>query len=88
MWSPSSEQSELPLGLDGSHGDTSRFERRDRIGDGGAARLLGLCDIHEMPATIRDFLSKIYGRYPKPKKKLGGAGGAAAGEAGGAAAAE
>jgi len=57
-------------------------------GDGGAARLLGLCDLHEMPATIRDFLSEIYRRYPKPKNRSRGAGDYAAGEIGGAAAVE
>ena len=38
-------------------------------GDGGAARLLSLCDINEMPPTITAFLSEIYQQYPKPKRK-------------------
>lgn len=58
-------------------------------GDGGAARLLGLCTIGEMPATVRGFLSEIYQRYPKPKKKSDQAkGGDGALEGGDAAAAE
>jgi putative ATP-dependent endonuclease of the OLD family len=38
-------------------------------GEGGAARLLEQCDIGELPKTITDFLSEIYKRYPKPKRK-------------------
>jgi len=38
-------------------------------GDGGAARLLSLCATAELPDTITAFLSDIYQRYPKPKKK-------------------
>lgn len=38
-------------------------------GEGGAARLLELCDMGELPKTITDFLTDIYQRYPRPKRK-------------------
>lgn len=38
-------------------------------GEGGAARLLELCTVGELPKTITDFLADIYQRYPKPKRK-------------------
>jgi putative ATP-dependent endonuclease of OLD family len=38
-------------------------------GEGGAARLLELCTPAELPATLTKFLSDIYQRYPKPKRK-------------------
>ena len=38
-------------------------------GEGGAAKLLQLCAVAELPKTITDFLSDIYQRYPKPKRK-------------------
>jgi putative ATP-dependent endonuclease of OLD family len=38
-------------------------------GEGGAARLLELCQEGELPKTITDFLAEIYNRYPKPKRK-------------------
>ena len=37
-------------------------------GDGGAAQLLELCMIGELPPTIVAFLADIYQRYPKPKR--------------------
>lgn len=40
-------------------------------GEGGAARLLQLCSVAELPKTITDFLADIYQRYPKPKRKEG-----------------
>lgn len=39
-------------------------------GEGGAARLLGLCLVTELPHTITAFLDEIYQRYPRPKRKL------------------
>lgn len=39
-------------------------------GEGGAARLLGLCLVTELPHTITTFLDEIYRRYPRPKRKL------------------
>lgn len=39
-------------------------------GEGGAARLLELCAVGELPPTIRGFLGEIYQRYPKPKRRL------------------
>lgn len=39
-------------------------------GEGGAARLLDLCAVAELPSTITDFLGEIYKRYPKPKRNL------------------
>lgn len=39
-------------------------------GDGGAARLLGACDVAELPATIKDFLGTVYLSYPRPAKKV------------------
>lgn len=39
-------------------------------GEGGAARLLDLCSIQELPPTITSFLDAIYLRYPKPKRPL------------------
>ncbi|MDA8383194.1 MAG: AAA family ATPase [Betaproteobacteria bacterium] len=39
-------------------------------GEGGAARLLDLCAVGELPPTITGFLAEIYQRYPKPKRKL------------------
>ncbi|CAJ7950140.1 ATP-dependent nuclease [Burkholderia pseudomallei] len=38
-------------------------------GEGGAAKLLELCTVAELPPTITAFLSDIYQRYPKPKRK-------------------
>ncbi|WP_223871893.1 hypothetical protein [Candidatus Dactylopiibacterium carminicum] len=38
-------------------------------GEGGAAKLLQLCAVAELPKTITDFLTDIYQRYPKPKRK-------------------
>jgi putative ATP-dependent endonuclease of OLD family len=38
-------------------------------GEGGAAKLLELCPLAELPKTIADFLADIYQRYPKPKRK-------------------
>lgn len=38
-------------------------------GEGGAARLLDLCSADELPPTIMAFLSDIYQRYPKPKRR-------------------
>jgi putative ATP-dependent endonuclease of OLD family len=38
-------------------------------GEGGAARLLELCDTDELPSTITAFLSEVYQRYPKPKRR-------------------
>lgn len=38
-------------------------------GDSGAARLLELCDVGELPPTITTFLGAIYARYPKPERK-------------------
>lgn len=38
-------------------------------GEGGAARLLESCAVGELPATLTTFLSEIYQRYPKPKRK-------------------
>lgn len=37
-------------------------------GDSGAARLLELCDVGELPQTITAFLTAIYKRYPKPER--------------------
>lgn len=39
-------------------------------GEGGAARLLELCAVGQLPPTITGFLGEIYQRYPKPKRKL------------------
>lgn len=39
-------------------------------GEGGAARLLELCDTHELPPTIVAFMQEVYARYPRPKRKL------------------
>ncbi len=38
-------------------------------GEGGAAKLLELCTVAELPPTITAFLSDVYQRYPKPKRK-------------------
>lgn len=38
-------------------------------GEGGAAKLLQFCAVAELPKTITDFLTDIYQRYPKPKRK-------------------
>jgi len=38
-------------------------------GEGGAAKLLQLCTVADLPQTITDFLADIYQRYPKPKRK-------------------
>lgn len=37
-------------------------------GEGGAAKLLHLCSVAELPKTITEFLADIYRRYPKPKR--------------------
>ena len=39
-------------------------------GEGGAARLLELCDTNELPPTIMAFMQNVYARYPRPKRKL------------------
>ncbi|WP_314323262.1 AAA family ATPase [Comamonas aquatica] len=39
-------------------------------GDSGAARLLDLCSVAELPASLTAFLTEIYGRYPRPKRTL------------------
>jgi putative ATP-dependent endonuclease of OLD family len=39
-------------------------------GEGGAARLIELCSVAELPATAVGFLNTIYARFPRPKKKL------------------
>lgn len=39
-------------------------------GDGGAARLLGACDVAELPATIKDFLGAVYLLNPRPVRKI------------------
>lgn len=38
-------------------------------GEGGAARLVDLCTVAELPPTITGFLGEIYQRYPKPKRR-------------------
>ncbi len=38
-------------------------------GEGGAARLIELCLVNELPTTISNFLYEIYNRFPKPKKR-------------------
>jgi putative ATP-dependent endonuclease of OLD family len=38
-------------------------------GDGGAARLIGLCSAEELPRTITAFLKQIYARFPKPRHR-------------------
>lgn len=38
-------------------------------GEGGAAKLLEFCSVDELPKTVTDFLSDIYQRYPKPKRR-------------------
>ena len=38
-------------------------------GEGGAAKLLELCTVGDLPKTITDFLADIYQRYPKPQHK-------------------
>lgn len=38
-------------------------------GESGAARLLQLCSVAELPKSITEFLANIYQRYPKPKRK-------------------
>lgn len=35
-------------------------------GNGYAARLLDLCDVHELPEGITDFLERVYADFPKP----------------------
>jgi putative ATP-dependent endonuclease of OLD family len=39
-------------------------------GEGGAARLIELCEAPELPATITDFLKSIYAEFPRPKSVL------------------
>lgn len=38
-------------------------------GEGGAARLLELCDMDELPQTITAFLGEVYKLYPRPKRR-------------------
>ncbi len=38
-------------------------------GEGGAARLLELCSVGELPSTIVEFLKGIYAAFPKPKRR-------------------
>jgi putative ATP-dependent endonuclease of OLD family len=35
-------------------------------GEGGAARLVELCEIAELPKTILEFLDPVYEAFPKP----------------------
>ena len=37
-------------------------------GEGGAARLLELCDTNELPSTITTFMDEVYARYPWPNR--------------------
>jgi putative ATP-dependent endonuclease of OLD family len=39
-------------------------------GEGGAARLLELCEPHELPPSITAFMQEVYARYPRPKRKV------------------
>lgn len=39
-------------------------------GESGAARLLELCDVEELPKTITDFMGDIYARFPKPRRRV------------------
>jgi putative ATP-dependent endonuclease of OLD family len=53
-------------------------------GEGGAARMLNLCDVAELPANIVTFLREVYALHPKPVRKTpavpaGAAGGPIAG---------
>jgi len=35
-------------------------------GAGGAAELIDLCDLAEIPKTIRDFMTEVYAKFPRP----------------------
>ncbi|CAM5539033.1 hypothetical protein [Eoetvoesiella caeni] len=35
-------------------------------GNGYAARLMDLCEVHELPVSITDFLTRVYEDFPKP----------------------
>jgi len=38
-------------------------------GEGGAARLLDLCTVDQLPSTITSFMKKVYDLYPKPDRR-------------------
>jgi putative ATP-dependent endonuclease of OLD family len=38
-------------------------------GEGGAAQLIELCSIAELPSTVVDFLKAVYANFPRPKKR-------------------
>lgn len=38
-------------------------------GEGGAAQLIELCSIDELPPTIVTFLKSVYDKFPKPKRR-------------------
>lgn len=40
---------------------------RGRKGDGTAGKLIEICDVTELPASIVEFLSHIYATFPKPE---------------------
>ena len=40
---------------------------RSNKGNGFAAGLIDLCEIDELPVSITDFLSNVYGNFPKPE---------------------
>jgi putative ATP-dependent endonuclease of OLD family len=39
-------------------------------GEGGAARLIEVCSVADLPATVVDFLTFVYAKFPRPEKRL------------------
>lgn len=65
---------ESRLGIPGTRPDENSLRKltistlKGLKGEGGAARLLELCDPNELPPTITAFMDKVYSRYPRPKR--------------------
>jgi putative ATP-dependent endonuclease of OLD family len=38
-------------------------------GEGGAAELIDICPVGELPSTIVQFLKEVYALYPRPKRR-------------------
>lgn len=49
--------------------DLTQATLRHLKGDGGAARLLELCAVDELPRSAVDFLNQVYEFFPRPKRQ-------------------
>ena len=62
------------FGIPGSRPDDIALRRltvstlKGLKGEGGAAELLEICSVNELPSTIVSFLKEVYALYPRPKR--------------------